>query len=77
MSLDRFLVKVAWKEKDFIDPIAVIPLMIVKVILHNNPPLSCLPHTSHEVFKGKCRLIYFSLYFVFYLFIILYYITVL
>ena len=30
--------------------VAVIPLVIAKVILHHNPPLSHLSHTSHEGF---------------------------
>ncbi|KAM6167259.1 methyl-CpG-binding domain protein 3 isoform 1-T1 [Erethizon dorsatum] len=33
---------------------AAVPLEIVKVILHINPPLPCLPHTSHEGFQSKC-----------------------
>ena len=56
---------------------AVIPLAMVKVVLHNNTPLSCLPHTSHEGFQKKGRLIclFFFIFRIF--FIILYYITVL
>ena len=57
-------------------PIAVILLVIVKVVLHNNPPISCLPHTSHEGFQ---RLVQVNLFFFIFciFFIILYYITVL
>lgn len=43
--------KILWKQY-----IAVIMLEIVKFILHNNTFLSGLPHFSHKVFKGKCRL---------------------
>ena len=31
------------------------PLVIVKAILHNNPPLPCLPHTSHEGFQRQVQ----------------------
>ena len=44
----------------------MILLVTVKVFLHNNPPLSLVSLTpATKVFKGKCKLIYFSLYFVF------------
>lgn len=45
--------------------LALILLVTVTAILHNSPPPSGLPHASHEGFKVKCRLIYFSLYFAF------------
>ncbi|XP_044906046.1 uncharacterized protein LRATD2 isoform X1 [Felis catus] len=51
VSLDSFLVKVERREKESIEPTAAIPLVIVKIVLHNNPPLSCLLHTRTKVFK--------------------------
>ena len=42
------------------------PLVIVKVILHNNPPLSCLPHTSHEGFQREVQVNLFSLLYILY-----------
>ena len=46
------LLKLHEKKKIPLSPqIAVIPLVTVKVVLHDNPPLSCLPRTSHEGFQ--------------------------
>ena len=56
MSLDRFLVKVARKEKDSIEPIdSSDSVSHSESHLHNNPPLSCLPHTSHEGFQREVQ----------------------
>lgn len=49
VSLDRFLFEVAKKKKISLDQqIAVIPLMVVKVVLHDDPPF---PHKNHESFQ--------------------------
>ena len=49
-----FLVKIVGNEKDSIEPIdSSDSLVTVKIVLHSNPPLSCLPHTSHEGFQRE------------------------
>ena len=50
-SLGRFIVKVAGKEKDSIEPIDSSDSIRDRVVLHNNPPLSYLPYSSHEGFQ--------------------------
>lgn len=57
VALDGFLIKVAHthtQKKDSTEP-------IIEVILHDNTPLISLTSA-----KGKCKLIYYSLYFVLY-----------
>ena len=52
VSLDRLLVKVAQKEKDSIEPVDSSDFLCdSESHLHNNLPLSRLPHTSHEGFQ--------------------------
>ena len=55
--------------------IAVIPLVILNVVLHNSPPLSGLPHTNHEGFQREVQ-VYFSLCFVLYYFVLYYSIVI-
>ena len=67
MSLDRFLVTVAQREKDSIEPIESSESI-------SDPPLSRHPHSGHEGFQRSVQVNLFFFMFCI-LFLILYYIT--